>query len=36
MIPHGPVDGAPVGLQLVAAPGADRALLALAREFIVR
>ena len=36
MIPHGLVDGAPVGLQLVAAPGADRALLALAGEFIVR
>jgi amidase len=34
MVPHGLVDGAPVGLQLVAAPGADRALLALAREFI--
>jgi amidase len=36
MIPHGVVDGAPVGLQLVAAPGADRALLSLAREFIGR
>jgi amidase len=34
MVPHGSVDGAPVGLQLVAAPGADRALLALAHEFI--
>jgi amidase len=33
MIPHGTVDGAPVGLQLVAAPGADRALLGLARDF---
>jgi Asp-tRNA(Asn)/Glu-tRNA(Gln) amidotransferase A subunit family amidase len=33
MVPHGSVDGAPVGLQLVAAPGADRALLTLAREF---
>jgi amidase len=36
MIPHhtvGTVGGAPVGLQLVAAPGADLALLALAREF---
>jgi Asp-tRNA(Asn)/Glu-tRNA(Gln) amidotransferase A subunit family amidase len=33
MIPRGSVDGAPVGLQLVAAPGADRALLAFAREF---
>jgi Asp-tRNA(Asn)/Glu-tRNA(Gln) amidotransferase A subunit family amidase len=34
MIPHGTVDGAPVGLQLVAEPGADRALLDLARDFI--
>ncbi len=31
-LPAGTVDGVPVGLSLVAAPGQDRALLALARE----
>jgi amidase len=31
-IPGGLVDGAPVGLSLVAAPGRDRALLALAER----
>jgi amidase len=36
MVPHGSVDEAPVGLQLVAAPGADRALLALAHDLSAR
>ena len=34
-LPVGTVDGAPVGLSLVAAPGSDRALLALARQAAV-